>query len=416
MAEPGTIVVVGTGQAGSDTAAALRQAGYCGKVIMVGEEASLPYSRPPLSKAYLKGEANPEDLLLRSEGFYPRAEIEVRTGTKVLAIDPVAHNILLAGGERLRYDRLVLATGGRARRLSRPELASARNVHTLRSVEDAAALRGRLVPGARAVILGAGYIGLEVAAAARHAGAEVTVLEVAPRVLARVTSPVMSEFFHRVHREEGVEITVNAHVDGFTAGACGDITAVRLAGSAPVEADFVLLGIGIAPRTELAEAAGLKVDDGIVVDEFMRTSAEDIFAVGDVARHRDPRHGGLRRLESIPNAVEQARCVAATLTGSPRAYDALPWFWSDQFDLKLHAAGLPVGHSRSLVRGNPHAGRRLTVLYLRGDAVIAADVVNSPADFAAAKRLITAGHPVDPQRLADPDIPLKTFIPKPGGS
>jgi len=407
---PETIVIVGTGQAGVDTAAALRLAGHRGNIVMIGEEAAPPYSRPPLTKAYLKGEASAADLLLRSEEFYPREKIDLRTGVTAVAIDPSAHEVLLSDGERLRYDRLVLATGGRARRLDRPELAHARNVHTLRNLEDASALRARLVPGARAVILGGGYIGLEIAAVARQAGVEVTVLEAAPRVLARVTSPIVSEFFQRVHGEEGVRIVTNARVDAFVTDASGDVAAVRPAGVAPIEADFLLVGIGITPRVELAEAAGLHVDDGIVVDELMRTSADDIFAVGDVARHPDPRHGGLRRLESVPSASAQARCVAAALTGGPRVPDAPPWFWSDQYDLKLQAAGLAVGHDRVIPRGDPRAGRQLTVLYLRGDVVVAADVVNRPADFAAAKRLIAAGHAVDSRRLADPDVPLKTFI------
>ncbi|MFE9327539.1 NAD(P)/FAD-dependent oxidoreductase [Nocardia sp. NPDC052278] len=402
-----TVVVIGTGQAGADTATALRLDGFRGPIVMIGEEPSLPYYRPPLSKAYLKGASTAEDLLLRGGEIYDRERIEVRTGVTAVSLDVRAHEVLLSDGDRVGYDRLVLATGGRPRRLDRPDLTSAPNVHTLRTLADATALREHCVPGARAVVLGAGYIGLEFAASATQLGVAVTVLEVAPRVLARVTSPVVSEFFQRVHREEGVRILLEARIERFVTGTSGEATAVELADGTVVETDFILLGVGIAPRTELAEAAGLEVDNGIVVDEFLRTSDPDIFAVGDVARFADMRSGGSRRLESVPNASEHARCVAAAITGKPRALDALPWFWSDQFDLKLKVAGLAEDCDRIVVRRDPAAGRRLTVLYLREDVVVAADVINHPADFATAKRLIAAGRPIDPARAADPDIALK---------
>jgi len=405
----GRVVIVGGGQAGADAAAALRMAGHEGEIVLVGEEPSLPYARPPLSKAFLAGEVSEEALLIRSPSAYATNRITVRTGTAVARIDRGAREVVLTSGERLGYDRLVLATGGTPRRFDTPETARASNVLTLRTLTDATALREYLQPGARAVILGAGYVGLEIAAAARARRIEVTVVEIAPRVLARVTSPVMSAFFERIHREEGVEIITGATVDGYEVADSGDVTGVRLADGRVLPSDVVLFGVGMVPRTELAEEAGLRVDNGIVVDERMRTTDPDVFAIGDVSSHPDPRNGGLRRLESVPNASEQARIVASVITGSTRPYDATPWFWSDQYDLKLQMAGLAVAYDDLVVRGDPDDGRELTVLYLRGQVVIAADAVNRPADFAAARRLIAAGTPVDVDVLRDSDVPLRSL-------
>jgi 3-phenylpropionate/trans-cinnamate dioxygenase ferredoxin reductase subunit len=406
----GTVVIVGAGQAGIETATALRRAGHQGPIVVFGEEPGLPYARPPLSKAYLVGEADAAALLLRKSETYDQQDIQLRPGTRVAAIDTAAHAAVLDDGQRLRYDHLVLATGGDPRVPDTPGLVTAANVHTLRTLDDATALRARLAAGSRVAIIGGGYIGLEIAAAARTKGLHVSVVEAAPRVLARVTSPVVSEFFHRVHAEEGVEILVDAAVAEALTDDAGDVRLLRLTDGRELEVDFVLVGVGLIPRTQLAEAAGLLVDNGIVVDDAMRTSVPDIYAIGDVARHPDPQQGGSRRLESIPNASEQARCVAATITGSFRPYTAVPWFWSDQYDLKLQTAGLASGYDSLVVRGDATAGRQLTVLYLQGEVVIAADVVNKPADFAAAKRLISARVAVDPEELADSDRPLKSFV------
>jgi len=411
VSEPvGRVVIVGAGQAGADAAAALRMAGHEGEIVLIGDEPSLPYARPPLSKAFLAGDADEESLLIRSPSVYEANRITVRAGTAVVRIDRAVREVVLACGERLGYDRLVLATGGAPRRLDVPEFARAANVLTLRTLADAAVLREHLRPGARAVILGAGYVGLEIAAAARARGLEVTVVEVAPRVLARVTSPVVSAFFERIHREEGVEIITGATVEGYEVAEHGDVTGVRLAGGRVLPGDVVLLGVGMVPRTELAAQAGLQVDNGIVVDDRMRTTDPDVFAIGDVSSHPDPRDGGLRRLESVPNASEQARIVASVITGSPRPYDAIPWFWSDQYDLKLQTAGLATAYDDFVVRGDPDDGRLLTVLYLRGHVVIAADTVNRPADFAAARKLIAAGKPVDLDVLRDPEVPLRSLL------
>lgn len=408
-----TTVIVGAGHAGGETAVALRMAGYSDRIVLIGDESLPPYSRPPLSKAYLAGKAEAEDLLLRNTEWYANQRIAIRTGALVTAVEPADHRVLLDDGDELTYDHLVLATGGEPRRITGLDLDRARNLHTLRGVDDAARLRSALTTGVRLVVVGAGYIGLEIAAAARQSGAIVTVIEAAPRVLARVASPPVSEFFQRVHREAGVNVLLGTTVDGFGTDDAGDITAVHVAGRPPIPADLVLAGIGITPRTRLAEEAGLNVSDGIVVDEHMRTSAPDVYAVGDVARHPCPQHGGLRRVESVPNASEQARCAAATITGAPIPYRALPWFWSDQYDVKLQSVGLAAGHDHLVVRGSPLAGSQLTVLYLRGQTIIAADVIGSAADFAAAKRLIAAGTPTDRHLLADPSVPLKSFAQRP---
>ncbi|MFE9327595.1 NAD(P)/FAD-dependent oxidoreductase [Nocardia sp. NPDC052278] len=406
----GRVVIVGTGQAGSDTAAALRMAGYPGEISMIGEERSLPYSRPPLSKAYLLGEIGSEDLLIRRAASYEQQRIEVRTSTHVDAIDSARTEVVLADRERIRYDKLVLATGGTPRPLTGFDGMRARNVHTLRTLEDADRLRTHLVSGARAAIVGGGYIGLEFAAVARSKGVQVTVLEAAERVLGRVTAPAMSEFFEQVHRAEGVEIIVNAQVADFDTSDSGDVTAIRLLDGTRIATDFVLVGVGLAPRIELATHAGLAVDDGIVVDPAMRTSDPDIYAVGDVARHPDPTRGGMRRLESVPNALEQARIVAAHISGTRRRYEAPPWFWSDQYDLKLQVVGLSGGHDRAIVRRGSSDSRAITVFYLRRNVLIAADVVNRPADFAAARKLVSVGAVVDPDLLADSTVPVRSLV------
>ena len=403
------VVIVGTGQAGGDVAAALRMAGHAGHITLVGDELHLPYSRPALSKAFLTGNVDEEAILLRDARTYRTQNIAVHSGEFATRIDREGHRIE-ADGQWLSYDKLVLATGGQPRRLDNPNLTNASNVFSLRTLSDAKRLREELTPGTRLVIVGGGYIGLEIASAARQAGVDVTVLEAADRVLARVTSPVMSEFFETVHREEGVRVEINAKIDGFDVDSGGDVTAVRLQDDHLIPADSVLVGIGLIPRTELAESSGLAVDNGILVDQHMRTSDPDIFAIGDVARHPDPQHGGLRRLESVPNASEQARIVAAAITGVRRGYEALPWFWSDQYDCKLQVAGLSIGYDTLVVRRHPDAPRRITVLYLREGVVMCADVVNNPSEFAVAKKLITTGVSVDRDALADPDVALKTAL------
>jgi len=404
------VIIVGAGQAGVDSAAALRLAGFQGPIVLVGEEASLPYSRPPLSKAFLAGEMPAELLHLRTAQQLVEQGIEYLPGRSAIRLDRQGHLVELDDGSVLPYSHLVLATGGDPRRLPGAEYERASNVLVLRTMTHASDLRSRMKPGTRAVIIGGGYIGLEIASAARAAGVEVTILEAAPRVLARVTSPVMSEFYQRVHDEEGVKIVLDARIASCTVNGHGDVAEVVLDDGRRFASDFVLVGIGLAPRTELAEEAGLAVDNGILVDDSMRTSDPAIFAVGDVARHPDPQHGGTRRLESVPNASEQGKCVAAAILGAPRAYDALPWFWSDQYDVKLQVAGLAQNYDSIVLRGDPAQGRRFAALYLRDDVMVAADVVNSPSEFAMCRRLITQNAHLEKTKLRDPSVPLKQCV------
>ncbi|MGW0177201.1 NAD(P)/FAD-dependent oxidoreductase [Rhodococcus sp. NPDC003322] len=410
MTEPtasGRVVVVGAGQAGAEVVAALRQSNHPGPITMIGEESSYPYSRPPLSKAYLEGTLSADDLLLRRCEVYERHDIDVRISTCVESIDPRGRTVALGDGQTLVYDHLVLATGGRARTL--PGMASATNVHYMRTKADADALRDRMAPRSRAVVIGGGYIGLEFAAVARTLGVEVVVVEVATRLLARVSSHVIADFYQRQHGDRGVEVLTGSSIAGFDHDEAGAVTAVRLASGRRVPADFVVVGIGLVPRTELAEAAGLDVEDGILVDAHMSTSAPGVYAVGDVARFPDSSTGSLRRLESVPNATEQAKVAAASILGRPRVYEALPWFWSDQFDLKLQVAGMLEHGDELVVRGDPFVGTSFMVLHLDRGRVRCAEVVNDPAGFAAAKRLIASGRLVPVEALRA-EMPLKEAL------
>ncbi|MFF7645266.1 FAD-dependent oxidoreductase [Streptomyces canus] len=404
------VVVVGAGQAGADFVAALRMAGHQGPVTLVGEEPEHPYARPPLSKAYLSGKATAEDLHLRPPAMYEQQGIDIRTGTRVTSVDRAARHVVLADGERLPYGHLVLATGGRPRRLPAPGLDEAPNVHYLRTLADVAAMRPRFVPGARLVVVGGGYVGLEVAAVARGLGLTVTVLEALPRVLARVTAPQVSAFYQRVHAEEGVDIRVDTAVTGFAFAPDGAVTAVELKNGERLDADVVLVGIGLVPDTELAERSGLAVDNGIVVDEYCRTADPAVFAIGDCTSHPCGEHGGRRRLESVPNASEQARTAAAAIAGHPAPYTAIPWFWSDQYDVKLQTVGLSTGHDEVVIRGTTETGRSFAAFYLKDGQVRAADVVCSPRDFAAARKLVGARARVSAEALRDLSVPLKQLL------
>ncbi|MFI6367646.1 NAD(P)/FAD-dependent oxidoreductase [Nocardia sp. NPDC050630] len=404
------VVIVGGGQAGAECAASLRMAGHCGPVTILAEEPTYPYARPPLSKAYLSGAALVEDLYIRPPATYVQQDLDVRLGTRVTAIDRVDRYVRVETGPDVPYDRLVLATGGRARTLPLPGAESAPNIHTLRGLADIDAMREQFKPGARLVVVGGGYVGLEVAAVARKAGLQVTVLEAAPRVLARVTAAVVSEFYERVHTEQGVDVRTGCCVSGLEYTPDGWATGVTLTDGTSLPADLVVVGIGLVPNTELAEEAGLPVDDGILVDEYCRTADPRVLAIGDCTRHPCAQHGGFRRLESVPNATEQARVVAAVLTGAPRVYDAVPWFWSDQYDVKLQTVGLSAGHDEVVVRGSADAGRSFTVFYLESGEVRAADVINGPRDFMVAKKLVATRARVSSDRLRDQATPLKQCL------
>ncbi|VTZ49577.1 Putidaredoxin reductase CamA [Methylocella tundrae] len=405
-----TVAIIGGGQAGAEAATLLRQNGHKGRIILFGEEKHLPYMRPPLSKAYLAGEIGADALIYKAPVAYEKAGVELRLGERVAGIDREARRLRLESGESVAYDKLVIAAGGRARELSVPG-AKLRNIFYLRTIADVELLQPQLQPGRRLVIVGGGYVGLEFAAVAIKRGLRVTVLEGAPRVLARVTAPEVSAFYERFHRAAGVEIRTGVAVSGFTPGPDGEnVGAVQCGDGLSVAADFVLVGIGLVPNTELAEEAGLVIDGGILVDDVSRTSDPDIFAIGDCAVHA--RHGFLQRkmrLESVPNALEQARTVAAVIAGKPAPAATAPWFWSDQYDLKLQMAGISEGYDELAIRGSTE-GSSFIAFYLKDGRVIAADAINRPAEFMASKRLIADRAKVSAKDLADDSVPLKSLI------
>jgi len=406
------IVVIGAGHAASELTGALRAGGFSGPVLMLGEEAHLPYQRPPLSKAFLSGEAPLGALELRSAAAYEKMGVEVRTAARVVAIDRRARRIELEHGEFECYGKLVLATGGRARPLAVRGLENGRkpaNLHYLRTVADAGPVRELLRPGLRLVIIGGGYVGLEVAAVARKRGLEVTVLEALPRLLARVTAAEISAFYERIHHDAGVAIRTRAAVRRIETDPTGDSVIAVHTEEEVIAADLVLAGVGQIPNVELAERCTLAVDNGVVVDEHSRSSDPDIFAIGDCSNHPSALYRRRLRLESVPNALGQARAAAATLCGAARAYDAVPWFWSDQYDLKLQMVGLSHGHDRVITRGEPEQ-RSFITFYLEAGRIIAADAVNRPKDFLAAKRLVGELAQIAPESLADESRPLQSAV------
>lgn len=403
------ICIVGAGQAGCEVALGLRKNDWTGSIVLIGEEPHPPYQRPALSKAYLKGDVDRHTLYLRQSAIFERAGVELLLNSRVERIDPVARTIDLAAGEVRRYTQLALTTGGRPRKLSveGAELAErSGKLHYLRTIDDVERIRAQFVAGSRLVIIGGGYIGLEAAAVAIACGLKVTVLEALPRVLARVTAPEMSRFYEQAHRDAGVDLRTGVDVIGFAFDASGDaLTGVTCGDGSTVGADLVVVGVGLVPSTELAQAAGLTVDHGIVVDEYARTSDTHVVAAGDCTNH--PNASGRRiRLESVANAIEQARTAAATLTGKRRPYDAVPWFWSDQYDLKLQIAGLSHGYDQAVLRGSM-SSRSFMMFYLRNGRVIACDAVNRPREFMAAKRMVDGRCIVDHALLMDESATLQ---------
>lgn len=384
------VVIVGASHAGTQLAASLRQEGWTGEIIVIGDESALPYQRPPLSKAYLAGKSTLDELAIRSAEFYTKQGIQLLDAT-VEAIDRSAGHLLLSTGDTLPYDKLALCTGARPRQLPIPG-AELPGVHYLRTAADVDSIREAAVAGRRAVIVGGGYIGLETASSLRALGLEVSVLEATKRVLERVTAPEVSAFFDRVHRSEGVDIRTSALVEALSGD--GRVREAVLAGGESIPADLVIVGIGVEPNTELAAAAGLEVDDGVLIDSHARTSDPEIVAAGDCTCQEMARYGRRIRLESVPSAGEQAKVAAATVCGKPKEIAALPWFWSDQYDLKLQIAGLNTGYDEVVLSGDPSQDRDFTCFYLRQGELIAADCVNRPREFMFSKRLIIQRTPV----------------------
>jgi 3-phenylpropionate/trans-cinnamate dioxygenase ferredoxin reductase subunit len=392
------LVVVGAGQAATQAAQTLRQQNYPGAITLLGEEPYPPYQRPPLSKKYFSGETPRERLLLRPQAFYAEKGIALELGVRVEELDAAAHALRLRDGRTLRYDKLLIATGSRPRTLAAPgaELAG---VHHVRTIADIDALNANLQPGARVVVIGGGYIGLEMASVARQRGFAVTVLEAADRVLGRVVCEQVSAFFTDLHRAAGVEVHVGAAVRAVSGH--GRVEAVETADGRSFPCDAVIVGIGIAPNLELAEAAGLECANGIRVDEHARTADSDVLACGDCTSHPLALYARTVRLESVPNAVHQAKVAAATLLGGASAYSEIPWFWSDQYDVKMQIVGLLHGYDTAVLRGDP-ARKSFAVYYLANRRLLAVDAVGSPREFAHAKKLIGAAFTIDAEVLRDP--------------
>lgn len=406
-----TVVIAGAGHAAGQTIVSLRQGGFAGRIVLVGEEPYLPYQRPPLSKKFLAGELDVPRLLLRQEKFYEDHAVDVRLNTRVTQLEPGARTATLSTGERLGYDKLVLATGSRVRQVSLPG-SNLAGVHYLRTIEDVDRIRDHFRPGASLVIIGAGYIGLEVAAVAVTHGLKVTVVELADQVMARVEAAPLSEFMARVHRSAGVEIRCNTGVQSFA----GDRRLRGVVGSDGVEipADLAIVGIGIVPNVELAEAAGIVCSNGIMVDEYCRTSDADILAVGDCTNHPNPLLGRRVRLESVHNAQEQAKTAATTILGRLEPYAQIPWFWSDQYDLKLQIVGFSSRTEQAVLRGDPES-RSFALFFLKDGRLTSCYAVNHPREFMLSKKLIAMNARPDPALLADTSVPFKDIADALGG-
>lgn len=402
-ATPQTVVIIGAGQAGGQAAYSLRLGGFEGEIILVGDEPAPPYQRPPLSKAYLKGELEADRLYLKPLDYYAEHRVELVTGDAAAGIDLAARTVSLASGRRLGWDRMVIATGARPRKLSLPG-ADLANVTELRTLADVDRLKALALPGTRMVVIGAGYIGLEAAAVGHQLGLQVTVLEAMPQVLSRVAGPEIGAFYTSVHRDAGTDVRLGARIEGFEGS--GRVTGVRMADGEIIPADFVLVGVGVLPNLELAQAAGIVCGNGIVVGGDMRTSHPDVFAIGDVAWRPLVHYGREGRLESVHNAIEGGKVAAAAILGANPPPLEAPWFWSDQFDLKLQTAGLWTGADERVVRGDP-AGRAFAVFYLKEGRLLAVDAVNSGPEFIVGKKLVAASAKVAPADLVDKSISMK---------
>lgn len=401
----GSIVIVGGGQGASQAIDALRRRGHTGPITLVADEPALPYQRPPLSKKYLAGSLAVDRMMIRHQAFYEDHRVDLRLGRRATAIDRARRRVTLDDGSTLDYGLLLLATGSRPRRLAAPG-AELGGIHYLRTMADADALRDEARPGRRAVIVGGGYIGLEVAATCRELGVEVTLLEMADRIMNRVASEPVSAYFHAEHVRHGVDIRLGARVQAFEGDSSGRVRAVHCADGARHAADFVVAGIGVLPEDQLARESGLACDNGIRVDEQCRTDDSLIYAIGDCTNHPSRHYGQRVRLESVDNAFEQANSAAANMLGTPTVHDRVPWFWSDQYHHKLIIVGLSLGHDRVVLRGDP-AGHSFSCCYLRAGELIAVDTVNQARDQMAARKLVAARARPDPARLADPSVPLK---------
>jgi 3-phenylpropionate/trans-cinnamate dioxygenase ferredoxin reductase subunit len=397
------IVVIGAGQAGASAVARLRKGGHDGPITLIGDEPVPPYQRPPLSKAYLLGEMSIERLYLRPETFYAENDITLRTGVAVSAMDTQAKVIKL-GDEEISYDTAILTTGSVPRQLPAAIGGDLDGVYVVRTLADVDAMKGEVRQGARALIVGGGYIGLEAAAVASKLGVSVTLVEMAPRVLQRVAAEETSDYFRALHGSHGVTIREGVGLDRLVGEA--RVSGAVLTDGTELDVDFVIAGVGIVPDTRLAEAAGIEIDNGIAVDAMGRTSAPDVWAAGDCCSF--PYRAGRLRLESVPNAIDQAECVAENILGAEKPYVPQPWFWSDQYDVKLQIAGLNTGYDCVVTRAGE--GQQVSFWYYRGDQLIAVDAMNDPRAYMVGKRLIESGKGADPEIIKDASADLKPLL------
>ncbi len=398
------VLIVGAGQGGGAAAIQLRQQGFTGSLGMIGREVEPPYERPPLSKEYMLGEKTFDRLLVRPRDFWASKDIDLVLGVEVTALDGAAQSVTLSDGRTCTYGDLIWATGGDPRRLSCPG-ADLAGVHGVRTREDADAILAELAGVNRVVVIGGGYIGLEAAAVLRKLGKDVTLLEMLPRVLARVAGPQLSDFYQAEHRAHGVDLRLETGVEAIL----GDsrVTGVKLSDGSEVACELVIVGIGIVPAVGPLLSAGAAGGNGVDVDEFCRTSVPHVYAIGDCAAHANGfAEGAVLRLESVQNANDQAKTAVAAILGDPQPYKATPWFWSNQYDLKLQTVGLSGGHDQTVLRGDP-AERSFSVLYLKGGKLIAVDAVNAMKDYVQARKLVEEGAVIAAEDLADTSRPLK---------
>jgi 3-phenylpropionate/trans-cinnamate dioxygenase ferredoxin reductase subunit len=405
------VVIVGAGHAGGTAAALLRQYGFTGPITLIGDERIAPYQRPPLSKAWLKGETDAETLMLKPESFYAEQNIDLKLACRAIRLDRSAKVVELEGGAHVAYDTLILATGARARRLTIAGV-DLDGVQVLRAADDAEQLKARLGPGKHLAVIGGGYIGLEAAASARALGAEAVVIEMQSRVLARVACEPLSLFFQNYHRARGVTFELNAGVQAFEGDATGRLSGVRLADGRLIAADIALVGVGAIPNDALAKDSGLECADGVVVDDQARTSDLNVFAIGDVSHRPLALYDRMFRLESVANALEQARQAAAAIAGRPIPPPEVTWNWSDQYDLKLQIGGVALDVDEIIIRGDP-ANAKFAVFHLNDGRVQAVEAVNAAPEFMVGKQLIASRRRVDRVRLADTAISMKEVVVEP---
>lgn len=400
-------VVIGASHAGSQFAFSLRQGGWKGDITIIGEEFDYPYHRPPLSKAFLSGEKKIQDILLRPAELYEKSGINIRLGERVKSIDRSNKSITTEDNNVIYYHKLVIATGARVREIPIPG-SEIEGVCYLRNARDVNNIKNQVIPGKHAVIIGGGYIGLETAASLRKQGMEVTVIEAMSRILQRVTAPELSNFYKRIHLEEGVKIFEETVATEFKS-IDEKINVLTSCGKSFL-GDMVIVGIGVIPNVELANSAGLKVENGVEVNEFCQTSDSEIYAIGDVSWHYNKIYDRSLRLESVPNATEQAKIAALHINKKPKAYNSLPWFWSDQYNLKLQIAGLSNGYNDIVIRGDINKSRSFSAFYFKDNKLLAVDAVNSPREFMFTKMVLTKEQKLNKEILSDISLDLKSAI------